>query len=93
MDDYAIVLKEQDLLQDPRGTLLKLQQLDKSYIEEKIQNLQFAQRVWFHDYPESLFVNAFLKEALSASEVDDSMYPFDDEEWIDGMLAYKKKSS
>jgi len=93
MDDYAVVLKEQDLLTDPRGTLLQLQNLDKGYIEKKIKNLQFAQRVWFHDYPESLFVNAFLREALSASEVDDSMYPYKDEEWIDGNLVYKKKSN
>ncbi len=79
MDDYAVILNEQDLLKDTQNTLLKLNDLDDEYIESKIEHIKFVQRVWFHDHPESLFVRAFLKEALHASEVDDAMNPFSKE--------------
>lgn len=76
MNDYAIMLNEDDLIQDTQKTLMKLSNLDRGYIERKIQHLQFAQRVLFHDHPDSLFVKAFLKESLHASEVDDLMNPY-----------------
>jgi hypothetical protein len=79
MDDYAVILNEQDLVKDTQNTLLKLNDLNDEYIESKIEHLKFVQRVWFQDHPESLFERAFLKEALHASEVDDSMNPYSNE--------------
>ncbi len=81
MEDYSIMLDEQELIQNTHNALLKLQDLDKEFIEAKIKNLQFAQRVWFHDHPESLFVKAYLNEALHASEVDDSLNPYGGDSW------------
>ncbi len=77
MEDYTIIIDEEEFVRDTHNVLLrKLQDLDRDSIDLKIRNLQFAQRVWFQDHPQSLFVNAFLKEALHASEVDDSLNPF-----------------
>ena len=76
MEDYAIILNEQDLVRDTQNTLLKLQDLDEDIIKSKIEHLKFVQRVWFHDHPKTLFVQAFLKEALHASEVDNAMNPY-----------------
>lgn len=76
MEDYAIILNEQDLVRDTQNTLLKLQDLDEDIIKSKIEHLKFVQRVWFHDHPKTLFVQAFLKEAFHASEVDNAMNPY-----------------
>lgn len=78
MSDYTIMIDEEEVVRDTHNLLMKLNDLDKDYIDTKIKNLQFAQRVWFHDHPESLFVKAFLYEALHASEVDDSLNPYGD---------------
>lgn len=81
MSEYTIMLDEQELIQNTQDMLLKLQDLDEEYIETKIKNLQFAQRVWFQDHPESLFVRSYLYEALHASEVDDSLSPYGVRKW------------
>ena len=69
MTDYAIVLKEQDVLNNPEKTLLQLNSMSDEDIEVKIKHLAFAQRVIFTDHPQSLFVPALLKEAQMATEV------------------------
>jgi len=76
MSDYCIILDENELVNDPHNVLIKLNALDESFIKNKIQHLILAQRVMFHDHPESLFEKAFLYEALHPSEVDDSMNPY-----------------
>ncbi len=82
MSDYAIMIDEDELVQDTHNLLMKLNELDKDYIDIKIRNLELAQRVWFHDHPESLFVKAFLVEALhGGSEVDDSSNPYVGGRW------------
>jgi hypothetical protein len=68
MSDYAVMLDEKDLLNDPRMTLLKLDNMTEDEIRVKIEHLAFAQRVIFTDHPRSLFVPAFLKEAVLAPE-------------------------
>uniref|UniRef100_A0A7S3Q241 Exostosin GT47 domain-containing protein n=1 Tax=Chaetoceros debilis TaxID=122233 RepID=A0A7S3Q241_9STRA len=69
MSDYAVMLDEKDLLNDPRKALLKLDNMTEDEIRVKIKHLAFAQRVIFTDHPRSLFVPAFLKEAVLAPEV------------------------
>ena len=67
MSDYSVIVKEQDLVNNPAQTLLKLNDLSEDEIEAKIKHLAFAQRVMFSDHPQSLFVEAFLREAKQAT--------------------------
>eukprot|EP00978_Attheya_sp_CCMP212_P003325 scaffold6853_cov50-Attheya_sp.AAC.2 len=69
MSDYAVILSEQDLVNNAEKTLLKLNEMSDAEIELKIKHLAFAQRVIFTDHPQSLFVPAFLKEAMMATVV------------------------
>jgi hypothetical protein len=69
MSDYGVILNEQDFMNDIEGTLMRLNEMSEAEVEAKIQYLAFAQRVIFTDHPNSLFVPAFLKEALHATEV------------------------
>ena len=67
MSDFSVMLKEQDLVNNPTQTLLKLNDMSEDEIESKIKHLAFAQRVIFTDHPQSLFVPAFLREAKQAT--------------------------
>ncbi len=69
MTEYAIILKEDDILINAQQTLLQLQNISEEDLKTKIKHLAFAQRVIFTDHPQSLFVPAFLKEAQMATEV------------------------
>jgi len=69
MSDYSVMVDEEDLVNDPTTTLLKLNDMSEDEIRVKIRHLAFAQRVIFTDHPRSLFVPAFLKEAILAPEV------------------------
>jgi hypothetical protein len=64
MSDYAIILDEKTFVEDPEGELLKLLDLTEEEIQGKIRHLAFAQRIMMMDHPESLFVEAFLYEAV-----------------------------
>jgi hypothetical protein len=66
MRDYAIFIPEKQFLEDPLQELLKLNDLSEAVIRDKLEALAFAQRVIQPDHPESLFVPAFLREALQA---------------------------
>ena len=67
VEDYAVVLNEEELVSDPTKTLLQLNDMSEEEIRLKLKHLAFAQRVIFTDHPQSLFVPAFLKEAEMAS--------------------------
>ncbi len=67
MSDYSVIISEQDLVNNPAQTLLKLNDLSEDEIEAKIKHLAFAQRVMFSDHPQSLFVESFLREAKEAT--------------------------
>ena len=67
--DYAVFVRESELVQDPERALLKLTEMSVADMEGKIRHLAFAQRVIFTDHPKSLFVPAFLREATMATEV------------------------
>ena len=66
MEEYCIFIPEDDYIRDPAAELLKLMYLSEEEIRRKIEALAFAQKVVLMDHPESLFVEAFLKESLYA---------------------------
>lgn len=70
MEDYCIMLDESSFLRDPLKELSKIQDLTEDQIKEKLQWLAFAQRIFFTDHPESLFVPTFVKEAHRAHLTD-----------------------
>lgn len=72
MSDYGVIISEKALVNNPEKTLLKLNDMSEAEIEVKMKHLAFAQRVIFTDHPDSLFVPAFLKESMMASEVKTS---------------------
>ena len=67
IEDYSVMLDEKAFLEDPVRELRKLDELSDFEIQEKIRWLQFAQRIFFVEHPESLFVPAFISQALHAS--------------------------
>ena len=69
MTDYAVILDEQEVVNNPQDTLRQLEDIPEETIELKIKHLAFAQRVLFSDHPQSLFIPAFVKEAKMATEV------------------------
>ena len=72
MSDYGVIVSEKAFVNNPEKTLLKLNDMSEAEIEVKMKHLAFAQRVIFTDHPDSLFVSAFLKESMMASEVKTS---------------------
>lgn len=69
MTDYAVILDEQEVVNNPAETLRQLEDIPEETLEVKIKHLAFAQRVLFSDHPQSLFIPAFVKEAKMATEV------------------------
>eukprot|EP00979_Chaetoceros_neogracilis_P013788 scaffold4087_cov172-Chaetoceros_neogracile.AAC.2 len=66
MSDYAIFLDEKKFVENPEKEMLSLLELSETEIEAKLKHLAFAQRVILMDHPNSLFVPAFLDNAISA---------------------------
>jgi len=66
IEQYSIIVKEADFIANPQKKLLELAEIPNSVIEEKLAYLSLAQRVLLPDHSESLFVPAFLKEAMIA---------------------------
>ena len=69
MRSFSIVIPERDFVQDPAEALLSaLGRLSPETIRQKLAALRFAQQVALFDHPQSLFVPAFLKEAMTATQ-------------------------
>jgi hypothetical protein len=66
MSDYAIFIDEKKFVENPEKEMLSLLELSETEIEAKLKHLAFAQRVILMDHPNSLFVPAFLDNAISA---------------------------
>ncbi|GFH49191.1 hypothetical protein CTEN210_05667 [Chaetoceros tenuissimus] len=64
MTDFSVVLDEKQVVISPEKIFEVVQNMGMKEISEKIQQLSFAQQVLFPDHPKSLFVEAFLKEAM-----------------------------
>ena len=69
MTDYAIFIPESStFVQDPWASLEHVQYLmqDRDFATARLEGLALAQRLFFPDHPESLFVPALLHEAYGA---------------------------
>jgi hypothetical protein len=62
MEDYSIIISEHEFLKDPVATVLLLSQLEEPFLKTKLNYLAFAQRLYFPDHPQSLFVPALMLE-------------------------------
>ena len=60
------MLDEKRFIGNPEAELRSLLELSDHEIESKLRHLAFAQKVTMLDHPESLFVPAFLREAVNA---------------------------
>ena len=68
MADFCIFIQETKFLNDPVKELVNLQDLSEEFVQEKLSNLTIAQSIVLPDHPQSLFVEAFLKEAVAANK-------------------------
>ncbi len=66
MRDFCIFLSEGDFLENPENTLKGLLNISNDVMKAKLRALQWAQRVVIVDHPESLFVPAFIREAMNS---------------------------
>lgn len=64
--DFAIYIKESSFLADPLEELRKLQHLSDDVVKEMLSHLSIAQRILMLDHPQSLFVEALLREAVAS---------------------------
>ena len=70
--DYTIMIDEQAFLQNSWRELHRVySELTEAGIREKLKAVAYAQRVMFTDHRESLFVQAFLKEAWESIPLSD----------------------
>jgi len=76
MSRYSIFIGEGAFMKDPAGALMGALVQSQVETEARLRELRFAQRVLLYDHPKSLFVQAFMKEALMASELPPSKYSF-----------------
>jgi hypothetical protein len=76
MRDFCIFIDEKRFLVDPGGELRALEQLPESTIRSKIRALAFAQKVVAWDHPESVFVQAFLRESVTAFHTEPSPFNY-----------------
>jgi len=63
-NDFAVMVQEEDFLEDPIGSLDKAIMLSKPKMEEKLEGLRLMQRIVSADQPDSLFVPAFAREVV-----------------------------
>eukprot|EP00984_Skeletonema_dohrnii_P024006 scaffold13115_cov139-Skeletonema_dohrnii-CCMP3373.AAC.4 len=59
-----LIVKEEDFLEDPVGSLDKAISLSKTKLEEKLEGLRLMQRIVSADQSDSLFVPAFAREIV-----------------------------
>ena len=64
--DFSIYIDEASFLRNPVGELGKLQDLSLELIKGKLEQLAMAQTVLMPDHPQSLFVQAFVREAIAS---------------------------
>ena len=70
--DYTIVIDEQAFLRNPWRELHSVySELTEAGVQQKLKAVAYAQRVMFTDHRDSLFVQAFLKEAWGSIPLSD----------------------
>jgi hypothetical protein len=73
MEDYCIFIAENEFMIDPAESLNDLGKLSESEVRGKMDALAFAQKVVLMDHPETLFAQAFMREAVAAFEQNSSI--------------------
>jgi Exostosin family len=73
MNNYAIMVDEEQFLQNPGAALLRVTNLTNDDLQAKIDGLNLVRRLILPNMPDSLFVEAFARETV-ASQKDD-YYP------------------
>eukprot|EP00560_Eucampia_antarctica_P002408 CAMPEP_0197833446 /NCGR_PEP_ID=MMETSP1437-20131217/19074_1 /TAXON_ID=49252 ORGANISM="Eucampia antarctica, Strain CCMP1452" /NCGR_SAMPLE_ID=MMETSP1437 /ASSEMBLY_ACC=CAM_ASM_001096 /LENGTH=745 /DNA_ID=CAMNT_0043437515 /DNA_START=131 /DNA_END=2368 /DNA_ORIENTATION=+ len=63
-DDFALIVKEEDFLKDPIGSLDKAISLSPTELLQKLEGLRLMQRIVTADQSDSLFVPAFAREIV-----------------------------
>lgn len=66
MEDYAILLKEEDFISDPIGTLNNVTSLSHVSIKKVLAGVKLVQRMILPDHPHSFFVPAFCLETMAS---------------------------
>lgn len=66
MWDFCIFISEEDFMNNPQKALHSLKDLPDYVITSKLKALKLAQTVILLDHPQSLFVPAFIREALAS---------------------------
>lgn len=67
-EDYTIVIDEQEFLKDPAGSLNSAINLTNIQLQDKVQALALAQQMILIDHPQSLFVQAFIRETIASQQ-------------------------
>ncbi len=66
MRDFCIFIGEDEFMKNPERALQSLQHLPREVKESKLASLRWAQQVILMDHPRSLFVPAFVQEAMAS---------------------------
>ena len=99
ISDFSFIIPEALFIQNPLKEIKKLETLSEDAIRDKLEGMAWAQRVMIPDHPQSLFVPAFLREAIFSQK---SMRPETTMQkyrnlnpvpdlWLDSKEAYIKK--
>ena len=74
ISDYAIFIPEALFVTEPVQQVRRILE-NQTLANEKLQSLRWAQRILLYDHPQSLFVQAFLREAMEAQRHELRIYP------------------
>lgn len=66
MRDFCVFIPEHYFLRNTQEALERLQHIPGHVIQAKLKAMEYAQRVMIVDHPQSMFVPAFVREALAS---------------------------
>ena len=61
--NFSVSIPEAEFMKNPQETLSGLQNLSDTVIKSTLEGMAFAQKLLFPDHPDSVFVEAFMKDA------------------------------
>lgn len=61
--NFSVSIPEADFIKNPQETLSAIQNLNDTVIKSTLEGMAFAQKLLFPDHPDSVFVEAFMKDA------------------------------
>ena len=66
MEDYAILLQEEEFLKNPTETLNNVTKFSDYYLSKVLAGVRIVQQMILPDHPKSLFVPAFCHETMTS---------------------------